>query len=324
MQYLRGITAGLCLLLAATLSAQENAPTLESLWKTGSLWQVGENKQRVADARKAIIDQGDAGLDFAIGKLSAGGTLEIRCLRAVIGGFGQKAIAPLTENIQHENTSARRNVAELLSRLDARDTAPKLLVAVAVEENGGVKLAQLSALSKWQIEDALPHIATLSKDPLDRIRHRTTGLLKAFDTEDAAKRLTAMLEDEVFYVRDGARSALRATTTGTSMCVELAKTELKKPLTDQTISQLRRWLSVASACAGFSSETVFISALTHDSSLVRAETAKGFGDHVKKFGTLATTEILKDKLTAALESETDPFAESELQKAIGEFAKQEG
>ncbi|MHC4841243.1 MAG: HEAT repeat domain-containing protein [Planctomycetota bacterium] len=324
MLYIRGITAGICLLLATTLSAQDNAPTLESLWKTGSLWQVGENKQKVADARAAIIASGDAGLDFAIGKLAAGGTLEIRCLRAVIGGFGQKAVPQLTNNIRHEDKSARRNVADLLSQLDARDTAPKLLGAVAVEESGSVKLAQLSALAKWQVEDALPHISELSQDPLDRIRHRTTGLLKAFDSDAAARRLMAMLEDDVFYVRDGARNALRSTPTGTSMCVDRVKTELKKPSDDQAIPQLRRWLSVASSSAAFSAEVEIIDALKHGSAQVRAEVAKGLSDNSKKFGSLADSKSLKKRLAVALDSENDPFAKSELQKALGEFAKQEG
>ena len=119
MLQLRSVLLGLSILMASTLCAQEKAPTIESLWETGSLWQVGENKQKVADARQAIIERGDVGLEYAISKLAVGGTLEIRCLRAVIGGFGEKSVAHLTENILNESISARRNVADLLVRAEA-------------------------------------------------------------------------------------------------------------------------------------------------------------------------------------------------------------
>ncbi|MCF6227161.1 MAG: HEAT repeat domain-containing protein [Planctomycetes bacterium] len=311
----QSILLGLCLLIAGTLVAQENAPTVESLWKTGSLWQVGENKQKVADARQAIIDRGDAGLEYAISKLAADGTLEIRCLRAVIGGFGEKAIAPLTENILNESTSARRNVADLLSRLDAKQSAEKLLEAVAAEESAGVKLAQLSALAKWKIEGALPYIRTLSNDPLDRIRHRTTSLLKAFDNEISAKRLIEMLDDDTFYVRDGARSALRTTDTGTRLCLNLSTTELAKPDGDQSISQLRRWMSVACASADSGVGKMLAGALKHKSALVRAEAANNITEHVKRYGHMPTAIDFAKEIKSALEAETDPFARSELIKA---------
>ena len=83
-----GTLAILLILLSGSVFAQDAKPDLAELWETGSLWEVGDNRELVKDARQELIDAGEDGLKFALTKLDAGDTLHIRCLRAVFKGFG--------------------------------------------------------------------------------------------------------------------------------------------------------------------------------------------------------------------------------------------
>ena len=94
-------------LIATPAFAQDAKPDLAELWRVGSLWQVGDNRDRVDEARKAIIAAGEDGLKFALTRLNASTTLEIRCLNAVIAGFGESsASGPSKKLAEHKAAEA--------------------------------------------------------------------------------------------------------------------------------------------------------------------------------------------------------------------------
>ena len=109
------LAVALLLLLPTGIVAEgPDDAKLEELWKTGSLWQVGDNIPKVEAARKEIVAAGDAGLAFIFTKLNSTDGLEYRCLEAVFKGFGAKALPGLFERLAHEDVKVRRNVAAML------------------------------------------------------------------------------------------------------------------------------------------------------------------------------------------------------------------
>ena len=311
-------------LIATPAVAQDTEPDLADLWRVGSLWQVGDNRDRVDEARKAIIAAGDEGLEFALTKLGVSSTLEIRCLNAVFAGFGDKAYDKLVASVDHDEPAARRNVADLLARLNNQDATEVLLAQATVEENQGAQLSQLAALSKWQIEDAVPLIIEISADAKDRIRHRATGLLGAYASGEAVGRLIEMLDDDIYYVRDGAQSALtKGTPQARALCLAKLQDQMNLPESEQNLQRLRLLLPVIATLASEDTPVVLQTALAHASGAVRGEAADALVTWKLGAGLMHDLEV-DALLKAAIEKEYDPFAKSAIEKArakLGEAGK---
>lgn len=304
------------LLMCAPLWAQDAAPDFDELWRVGCLWEVGDNREKVTAARKAIIDAGEPGLHYAISRLAATDTLVTRCLETVILGFGEAAVKPLIAQVAHAEPSARRNVAELLAKLDARTSADALLAQAQVETNDGARLSQLAALAKWQTAQAVPLLVTLSRGDNQRIRQRAPSLLVFFESTEAAARLVEMLEDPVFHVRDAAVEALKiAAPSVKERCIKQLQTLLQGPSTGSSIGLTSRLVTVAAHCGSDGTSAALQRALTHTDAGVRADAAQALAAWKRAAGLLDTIDV-KALLQAAAKAEADPFARAEMLAAI--------
>ena len=316
------LVAVLLVLAGGSLFAQDEKPDLAKLWETGSLWEVGDNRAVVKDARQQIIDSGEEGLKFALTKLDAADTLHIRCLRGVFNGFEDnpdlkgKAFDGLVANIANEDATARRNVAELLASMDDQRAAEHLLAQAKVEDSMGARLAQLAALSKWKNEDAIPLLVELSSNEMDRIRHRVTGLLGAYETRDAVFRLIEMLDDNVYYVRDGARDALaKGTPAARTVCLARLTTQLALPGESQSLQHIRLLLPIVASLANDDVPVILQKALKHSSGLVRGDAAEALVTWKLGAGLLDAKLDVKALLDTAIDNEHDPYAKSVMESA---------
>lgn len=317
-----GILAILLALLGGSAFAQETKPDLAKLWETGSLWEVGDNRELVKDARQQLIDAGDDGLKFALTKLDAGDTLHIRCLRAVFRGFGASAYEGLVANIANENATARRNVAELLAQLDDPRAAEPLLEQCRVEESLGTRLAQLASLAKWKVEAAIPLLVEISGTDVDRIRHRVTSLLGEFEQQAAVTRLIEMLDDAVYYVRDGARDALKTGTPDTrSVCLARLEAHLALPGVEQNLQRIRLLMPIVASVADDSVPAVLQLALKHESGLVRGDAAAALVIWKQGAGLLDENLNVIELLNSAIDAEYDPYAKSAMETARNKLTK---
>jgi HEAT repeat protein len=315
----------LALLLVFTglpLHAQDAKPDLAELWETGSLWAVGDNRAVVKDAREKIIAAGEDGLKFALTKMGTLDTKHVRCMRAVFAGLGKnenlrpKVLKGLEGKIPDDNATVRRNAAELLSLLKDKEAAPALLAQAKVEESLGAKLQQLSALAKWKNEDAVPLIIELSRNDVDRIRHRVTGLLGSYETRDAVFRLIEMLDDDIYYVRDGARNALvKSTPAARSVCLSRLQKQFKLPAGEQNIRRVRLLLPIIAGLANDAVPQVLQQALKHESGLVRGDAAAALVTWKSGAGLMDTKLDVTGLLDKALEKESDPYAKAGIEAA---------
>lgn len=310
---------------AAALQAQEAPkpkPTIAELWETGCLWEVGENKDKVAQARKDLIAAGQDAINYALTRLGAKDTLETRCLSTVFAGWkadpnlADKAYAGLVANIGHTDATFRRNTADLLDQIDDKRAAPALLAQAKVEDQEGVRVAQLAPLSRWQNRDALPLLVAASGTRLERIRARCAVLLANYEEAPALERLIAMLNDGTYYVADAAQAALIAASVGARrLCLAQLKDELDLPLEKQRTALARRMLAVVATLAEKDSPALILRALKHTDAGVRGDAADALATWKLGAGRLETTPDAAAELKQALNAETDPFANAALTRA---------
>jgi HEAT repeat protein len=310
--------SGFILLLLCCLPAfAQDSPDLTELWRVGSLWQVGDNRERVDEARQAIIQAGQPGLDYALSRMDTADTLQIRCLTAVIAGFGAQAVEPLIERVADPAPNVRRNAAELLARLDDRSAAPALLKQAGQEEALAARLAQLAALAKWAEADALPLLIETSRIDNQRARHRSAGLLGEYSLQAASLRLIEMLDDEAYYVRAAATEALRrGPVSGRAACQARLAALLNEP--EQSAVMIRRLLPVAATFAHERTPALIRQALGHEDAKVRAAAAPALATWKLGAGRLDPLDA-QDVLRQALMNETDPFARTEIRSALREL-----
>lgn len=306
----------LLILFALPLMAQDAKPDFDQLWTTGSLWEVGDNREKVRTARKAIVDAGEEGRKFAITKLGVSDGLQVRCLNDVFGQWGVAAYDDLVANIAHADKQARRNVAELLGTLNDSRAAEPLLAQATKETEISPRLSQVAALSKWKIEGAVPLIEEISRDPADRIRHRAAGLLGAYDTKPAIQRLIEMLDDNIYYVRDGAAAALAASSQAArKLCVSHIGEQLDSAPAGQDVQRIRLLLPVIATVADGAVPKLLLRALKHESGAVRGDAADALVTWKLAAGLQDVEVNVDDKLSEAADAEYDPYAKSAIEKA---------
>lgn len=218
---MRPLTFSLALLMLLALPGMvvaddaENAK-LEELWKTGSLWQVGDNIPKVEAARKEIVAAGDAGLAFIFTKLNTSDGLEYRCIEAVFKGFGAKALPGLLERMGHEDVKVRRNVAAMLGVVDDKSAGPKMVEHLKNETDLRCRVGHLQTLARWKEPTALDPLiectrTTQAQEPLaERLKVRIVPLLANYFDDKAIIRLLDLVNDEAFFIRDAARDGLAA------------------------------------------------------------------------------------------------------------------
>jgi hypothetical protein len=305
---------------AFAVSAQaSDTERLAELWRVGSLWQVGDNIQRVSDARQAIIDTGEPGLEYALNHLHVSDTLQVRCLYAVVSGFGQAAIEPLAGHISHEDANARRNVAELLRRLEARRTTEALLRQAREEPNIGTRLAQLTALSAWEEPRAVTEIARASRHTSDRVRHSAAGLLSPFADREATGRLLEMLHDEVYFVREAAVDALRkGSHPGRTRAVNALQGLAER---DAEPAVWRLLIRASATCVDDATGGTLVAALSNEDAGVRGEAASALAEWHQGSGSLQDRAATRAALERVLASEADPYARPQIVAALEKLAQ---
>lgn len=294
-------------------AAQET--DLAALWKTGCLWEVGDNRQKVAQARDQLIAMGEPAMRYALTQLDTTSTLDTRCLQAVFRGWGTSALDALIENIGHEKPAARRNVADLLFQLnDARAEAP-LLAQAKLEAEPGVRIAQLAPLARWKSAPALPLLLESSRAVQQRLRARTPSMLAEYTEASATARLIEMLQDETYHVALAARTALLgAPTSSRHACLGALRTELDKTSGQATVL-IRHLCPIVATVADNDTHKLLHRALGHATPGVRADAAIALARWKTGAGLMDSDIDVAASLKAALNRETDPFARAEIERA---------
>ncbi len=197
---------------------QEQKAEMEKLFEVASLWQVGENRDKVATARQELIAYGEKAVLFLIEeKLDTLSTLNIRAIDAVILALPEISKQHLIENLANERRpDAMFNTVRLLGRLKAKEASSQLLASLqdgvlpsGIKVNDRVLRALISALGELDYAPAISEVAKKARAPDERTRIVALQSLSKFSSEKKIPFLIDALSDDVFTVRYVAAKALR-------------------------------------------------------------------------------------------------------------------
>ncbi|GEM_PF-3832146 len=173
-----------CLLLSlATIptlpkaSSGEEEQKLEELFAVASLWQVGENRERVAKAREELIALGREAAEFILReKMATDRTLEIRAIDAVLWGLRDQPWLSglLIERYRQETRPlARWMIMRQFGRLEIGEALP--LVIEAIREGDPDSRDPSHRRLVGAALDDLPRLANPSEVDLTMVDRYLTG-----------------------------------------------------------------------------------------------------------------------------------------------------
>ena len=292
-------------LLALPARAEDD---LEALWKDACLWEVGSNLEKVPAARKKLIEAKGKTLDFLIpGKLDAADTIITRALSMVILGIaGEEAADPVLRKravdglmtaLTSDKPAVRRNAADLLGQLGAKEAAPEIAKLLTDKDARGGALAALGAL---KVDSSVPAIIGLLKTgETERLRVACVVTLGSIGGAAAQEALLATLSDKASPVRFAAQYALEGLRSVGALRLKLSDPDKKVRL--HALSALGR--------IGERSVRTDIRPLASDPDPM-----------VRGFAIEALTEMLKPSdrewMKEMLEGERDPFVRGKLEAAL--------
>jgi hypothetical protein len=199
---------------------------LATLWRDACLWEVGSNTEKVPEARRRLVVEGERSLDYLIpAKLDTKDTLVTRALNVVITGIGKSATARLVPCLDSGKADVRRNAADLLGALGATETAPAIAKLLADPD---ARLGALAALGQLKSPAAVPQIAALMQsDAPERVRYTAAATLGAVGGDDAIRALLGQLSSPVAPLRFAAQYALEALKANEALRSRLGDADLR-------------------------------------------------------------------------------------------------
>jgi HEAT repeat protein len=192
-----------------TLTAADSARTVEELFKTASIWEVGSAREKVARARQALMTKGVAAVDYAIAnKLSTTDGLEYRVLEQLAEAYPDSFAARLLPHLGDVKEVVRRNVIGLIGTLKWKPARGPLERVLA--DDGQAKLASRVIATLGLIGDpaARPAVRPYLRDTGERRRLAAIGAVAALKDTLALPVLAERLSDPLLTVRSAAASAL--------------------------------------------------------------------------------------------------------------------
>jgi len=211
------------------LTAQDSLRTVEELFKTASIWEVGSAREKVARARKALIAKGIPAVDYVVAsKMATRDGLEYRAIEELSKAYSDSFAARILPLLASDDEQVQRNVIRLLGDLK-RAEARAPMEAMLRDRRHERRWTQLiGALGAIKSPASAPAVRPFLRDPLERRRIVALGALRDLKDSTAVPQIVTLLGDPVFTVRGAAREVLRgfgAAAVG-PLCAELARVAL--------------------------------------------------------------------------------------------------
>ncbi|MBU1701070.1 MAG: HEAT repeat domain-containing protein [Candidatus Eisenbacteria bacterium] len=192
------------------LTAEDSLRDVAELFETASIWEVGNAREKVRRARKALIAKGMPAVDYATKeKLGSRDGLEFRAISELAEAYPDEFTARILPRLNDENEQVQRNVIGLLGDLHRTDARAPLEEMLADRKQNKHWTRIIYALGSIGDSHAAPRLRPFLTDANERRRITTTVALAALKDSTAVAALTNLLSDPLFTVRSAASSALR-------------------------------------------------------------------------------------------------------------------
>jgi hypothetical protein len=184
---------------------------VESVFKTASMWRVGNVVKKVNRARKALIKLGPKALAYVFDKkIDTKDGLESEAIEALVKAWPDSSKPYLFRALRDERYLARQNGAYFLGKLgpNARDAVDSILIAV----KSGKVSPRRGVYALGDIGDSLvvPEILYLLRDTFEPSRIVTSEACGKLKNPVAIPALIQTFNDRFFTVRSAAEMGLVA------------------------------------------------------------------------------------------------------------------
>ena len=195
---------------SASIDSIVTAP-VESVFKTASMWRVGNVVKKVERARKELVKLGPKALAYvAEKKIDTKNGLELEAIEVLVKAWPDSSKPYLFKALREERLLARNNAAYFLGKLgkDGFDAVESVFVALAAKRIS----PRRGVYSLGDIGDSLvvPRILYLLKDKMETSRIVTAEACGKLKNPAAIPDLLRTLDDRVFTARSAAEAALVA------------------------------------------------------------------------------------------------------------------
>ena len=220
------------------LTAADSARTVEELWETSCIWEVGSAREKVARARAALLTKGMPAVRYALHKgLDSQDGLVYRNLLEVGKSQPDSFTACIRPRLTDPDIWVQRNVISLLGEMKRKEARPDLEAMLRDPKQEKHYNRVIQALGNIGDAAARPAIRPFLRDAKERRRIVSVVALQALKDTVSVPALAAMLDDPALTVRSAASAALgsfRAVAAAT-----LAETALPGTAPSQNVLRLR-------------------------------------------------------------------------------------
>ncbi|NPV13626.1 HEAT repeat domain-containing protein [candidate division WOR-3 bacterium] len=192
----------------ASIDSVITAP-VESVFKTASIWAVGNARKKVLRARKELIRLGGKAMEYIYNhKLDTKDGLESEAVLALVKALPDTAKPYLLKGLRDERFLARQNSAYWLGEMgkSARDVVDSILLAL--KEGRITPRRGVYALGSIGDSTVVPQILYLLKDTFELSRIVTAEACGKLKNPVVIPSLIEALSDRFFTVRSAAEASL--------------------------------------------------------------------------------------------------------------------
>ncbi len=191
------------------LTAADSARTVEELWETSCIWEVGSAREKVARARAALLTKGMPAVRYALQTgLDSQDGLVYRNLLEVGKSQPDSFTALIRPRLTDPNIWVQRNVISLLGEMKRKEARGDLEAMLRDPKQEKHLNRVIQALGNIGDPAARPAIRPFLRDAKERRRIVSVVALQALKDTASVGTFAAMLDDPALTVRSAASAAL--------------------------------------------------------------------------------------------------------------------
>jgi hypothetical protein len=191
------------------LTAEDSARTVEELFETASIWEVGSAREKVRRARGALIAKEMEAVRYVTRqKLGTKLGLEYRAIAELARAYPDSFSAYVLPCLEDENERVQRNVIGLLGDLKRTEAVEPMTAMLEQGKHREQWNRLIGALGRIGEPEASPSLRPFLRDEEERRRIVTVSALGALKDTASVPALVKMLSDPIFTVRAAAQVTL--------------------------------------------------------------------------------------------------------------------
>jgi len=288
---------------------------LEKLFETASKWGVGENKEKVKEAREKLATYGKDALDYIFEeKIKTLKTTELRAILVVIKKNKKESTTYLVNALKSENDTIKRAALWLCAKSKDTTSLPAIVEILKSDTTPRMKARALYAIGEIGDTTAVKEVKRALESENEMVRVRAAAALANMATQSLYDTYFKMLSSNEFQVKyQGVRGLAKTNKEG----IDWILSKIEKVIDVKTQRLLIKALSEALAndsvdeiTAAKVRNTLFIF-LDEEDPVVRAYTVNA----LSKVGGESVINRLREKI----ETETHPLVRWQLKQFLAQY-----